>query len=69
MPYIITKDCNQCGACAAGCEVGAVREGPDSNSIDITLCIECGTCAGNCPFQAIVFVEEVESQQPVLNAD
>jgi ferredoxin len=60
MTYVITKVCNQCGACVAGCESGAIQEGPDQNTIDVTFCIECGICAANCPFQAIVF-EELEA--------
>jgi ferredoxin len=61
MPYVITSDCQQCGACAAGCESKAIQEGPDKTTIDITICVECGVCADNCPFQAIVFEEELEA--------
>ena len=64
MPYVITKECNQCDACFVGCESGAIHEGPDKNTIDITICIECGICAANCPFQAIVFEEEAGTQPP-----
>jgi ferredoxin len=64
MPYVITKECNQCDTCLVGCESGAVQEGPDNNTIDITICIECGICAANCPFQAIVFEEETGAQSP-----
>jgi len=58
MPYIITNECQQCGTCVAGCESQAVQEGPDKNSIIITICVECGICIENCPFQAIAFEEE-----------
>ena len=61
MPYVITDDCNQCGACAAGCESHAITEGREHNVIDITICIECGVCADNCPFQAIGFEEETKA--------
>lgn len=58
MPYVVTSGCNLCGACIAGCEDGAIKEGEIQAEIDIVLCIECGICATNCPFQAIVFEEE-----------
>jgi len=61
MPYAITNDCDQCGACEAGCESRAIKEGPDHSVIDITICVECGVCADNCPFQAIVFEEEAKA--------
>ena len=62
MPYVITKECTQCGTCGAECEAGAVQEGQDQNLIDITICIECGICAANCPFQAIAFEEQAEAR-------
>jgi ferredoxin len=58
MPYIVTTDCIQCGACAAGCESNAITEGETQSVIDITICIECGTCKQNCPSGAIIFVED-----------
>jgi ferredoxin len=60
MPYIVTDSCNQCGACIAGCENGAITEGETQSIIDPALCIECGTCQRNCPFDAIIFVEDTE---------
>jgi len=59
MIYVITSDCNQCGACEAGCETGAIKQGETQNTIDITICSECGECADICPFQAIVVETEV----------
>lgn len=58
MPYVVTSACNQCGACIAGCESNAIREGETQSIIDVALCVECGTCQRNCPFDAIIFVEE-----------
>jgi ferredoxin len=58
MPYVITDECEHCGACEAGCESHAIKEGPDHNIIDTNICVECGVCADNCPFQAIIFVDE-----------
>ena len=60
MPYIITADCILCGACEAGCEVGAITEGETQSHIDLDICIECGTCEHNCPVEAIVFVDDTE---------
>lgn len=65
MPYIVTVECIQCGACAAGCESGAISEGETQSHIDITICVECGTCERNCPMDAIIFVDDIEiSTQP-----
>lgn len=61
MPYVITGECIQCGACASGCENHAITEGETQSHIDVNLCIECGTCARNCPVGAIVYVEEIET--------
>jgi len=58
MSYVITSECNQCGACEAACETGAIKAEKTQNTIDVTICIECGVCADACPFQAIVFEEE-----------
>jgi ferredoxin len=63
MPYVITSECQQCGACEAGCESHAIQDAPDQATIDITICVECGVCADNCPFQAIVFEEEAVAKQ------
>ena len=60
MPYIITDDCILCGACEAGCEVGAISEGETKSIIDAAICIECGTCERNCPVGAIIFVDDAE---------
>jgi len=61
MPYIVTDECTLCGACVAGCDVGAITEGETQSHIDVDICIECGTCERNCPFEAIVFVDETEA--------
>jgi ferredoxin len=61
MPYVVTSECIQCGACAAGCESNAITEGETQSIIDVTICIECGTCKLNCPSDAIIFVEEGEA--------
>jgi ferredoxin len=58
MPYVVTGECSQCGACIVGCESDAIREGETQSVIDVTLCVECGTCKRNCPFDAIIYVEE-----------
>ena len=60
MPYVVTTECIQCGACAAGCESNAIHEEPTQSVIDVAICIECGSCHTNCPVSAIVFMEEQE---------
>jgi ferredoxin len=58
MPYVVTSECILCGACEAGCDVGAITEGETQMHIDVTICVECGTCERNCPSDAIHFEEE-----------
>lgn len=69
MPYVVTDQCIQCGACVAGCETGAITEGDTQSHIDVTICIECGTCQINCPSEAIIFVEEVEKAPQIASSD
>ncbi len=58
MPYRVTEECLQCGACVAGCETGAITEGETQAVIDLEICIECGTCKMNCPNDAIVWEDD-----------
>jgi len=60
MPYVITDECIQCGACVAGCPSGAIEEGETKSVILVELCIECGPCAQHCPTGAVIFVEMEE---------
>jgi ferredoxin len=68
MPYVVTDKCISCGACVAGCETGAITEGETQSHIDVTICIECGTCQMNCPSEAIIFVEETETENQHVSA-
>lgn len=52
MPYVISDECVNCGACAAGCPVGAISEGDGKHVIDPDLCVECGACEATCPVGA-----------------
>jgi ferredoxin len=60
MPYLITDECIQCGACVVGCPSGAIEERETKSFILVELCIECGTCEQNCPTGAVIFVEPGE---------
>ncbi len=52
MAYRISEDCIACGACAAGCPVGAISEGDGHYVINEEECISCGACEGVCPVGA-----------------
>jgi ferredoxin len=67
MPYFITDECMQCGACESGCEVQAISEGEEKFVIDQEICVECGTCEMNCPFDAIILISEEELEE-LLNS-
>ncbi len=67
MPYVVTSECNQCGACITGCESDAIAEGETQSIIDPIKCIECGKCEANCPFSAIIFVQD-EAEQTTQSA-
>ena len=54
MAYRITDACISCGACAAGCPVGCIKEGEGQYVIDENTCVECGACAEVCPVSAPV---------------
>ncbi len=69
MPYQVTAECIQCGACISGCENHAISEGETQSHIDISICIECGTCENNCPVQAIIFVEESDMPAQAQTAE
>ena len=63
MPYFVTAECINCGACVVGCESDAITEGELQSHININLCIECGTCELNCPESAIIYVDDAEYEQ------
>ena len=45
--------CVSCGACAAGCPVGAISEGSEHMEINTDVCVQCGACEATCPVGAI----------------
>lgn len=49
-PAVNESVCNQCGACARRCPMGAID--PQTLSIDETLCIRCYACVKICPVSA-----------------
>ena len=61
MVKIITEKCIGCGACEAGCPVGAISTASGTAKIDYDVCIGCGACAGNCPCEAIEQDEAAEA--------
>ncbi len=55
MPANVNQDvCIGCGACVAGCPVGALSLNDEGKShCEESTCIECGSCASTCPVGAI----------------
>ena len=53
MAYQIGSACVSCGACAAQCPVGCIKEGDSQYQIDASACVSCGSCAATCPVGAI----------------
>ena len=53
MAYVVGEGCINCGACEAGCPVGAISEGEDKRVIDPDVCVMCGACEATCPVSAI----------------
>jgi len=52
MPYIISDDCINCGACASQCPVSCISESDAKYVVDESACVECGACASVCPVDA-----------------
>ncbi len=52
MPYVISDDCINCGACEPGCPMAAISEADNKRVIDAELCVSCGACEAVCPVGA-----------------
>jgi uncharacterized Fe-S center protein len=52
-PFVNTKKCVGCKACAKQCAHGAISYVGKTASIDKSKCVGCGRCIGICAFNAI----------------
>jgi len=53
------NECTVCNTCLEDrCQVGAIEEGEDSNSIAPDKCIGCGLCISTCPTEAIKLIRK-----------
>ena len=50
--FVDESMCVGCGACEAGCPVGAITV-DGTASVDADTCIDCGACEADCPVGAI----------------
>ncbi len=63
--YVVVSEdsCTACGNCEEICQMGAIKAGDESSTVNLERCIGCGLCVARCEFDAITLIAKKESEK------